>query len=249
MTSTVLFESPPVISSPDAPTITPAVNHEIIFPTGDFWSDEPPLESNLHLRQILILIQCLEWCWQERQDYFAAGNLTIYYSPKQRKSEFFRGPDFFVVLGTERKLDRRSWVVWQEDGKYPNVIVEILSDSTASVDRGEKKQIYQDIFRTPNYFWFDPESHVLEGFRLVEGQYQAIAANEQGWLWSQELGLYLGVYGQQLRYFTEAGDLVLTPEEAAILAQQQLEQERQKREAAEQKLLALQARLEALGIE
>jgi hypothetical protein len=129
------------------------------------------------------------------------------------------------------------------------VIVEILSDSTASVDRGEKKQIYQDIFRTPNYFWFDPESHVLEGFRLVEGQYQTIAANEQGWLWSQELGLYLGVYGQQLRYFAEAGDLVPTPEEAAIFAQQQLEQERQKREAAEQKLLALQARLEALGIE
>jgi hypothetical protein len=117
------------------------------------------------------------------------------------------------------------------------------------VDRGEKKQIYQDIFRTPNYFWFDPESLVLEGFRLVEGQYQAIAANEQSWLWSQELGLYLGVYGQQLRYFTAAGDLVPTPEEAAILAQQQLEQERQKREAAEQKLLALQARLEALGIE
>ena len=161
-----------------------------------------------------------------------------------------------MVLGTERKLDRRSWVVWQEDGKYPNVIVEILSDSTASVDRGEKKQIYQDIFRTPNYFGFDPESLVLEGFRLVEGQYQVIAANEQGWLWSQELGLYLGVYGQQLRYFTEAGDLVPTTEEAAILAQQQLElaqklveQERQKREAAEQKLLALQARLEALGIE
>jgi hypothetical protein len=59
----------------------------------------------------------------------------------------------------------------------------------------------------------------------------------------------LGVYDQQLRYFTAAGDLVPTPEEAAILAQQQLEQERQKRESAEQKLLALQARLKALGIE
>jgi hypothetical protein len=73
---------------------------------------------------------------------------TIYYSPNQLKSEDFRGPDFFVVLGAEKK-ERKSWVVWQEDGKYPNVIVELLSDSTASVDRGLKKEIYQNTFRTP----------------------------------------------------------------------------------------------------
>jgi len=40
------------------------------------------------------------------------------------------------------------------DGKYPNLIVEILSDSTAAIDRGLKKQLYQ-AFRTPDYFWFD----------------------------------------------------------------------------------------------
>jgi len=44
-------------------------------------------------------------------------------------------PDFFVVLGTEKK-DRKSWVVWQKEGKYPNVIVEVLSDKTVSVDKG-----------------------------------------------------------------------------------------------------------------
>ena len=132
--------------------------NEIIFPNGEFWSDEPSLESNLHLRQIVLLIQCLEWLWQDRDDYFATGNLTVYYSPNQKKSDEFRGPDFLVVLGTTRNQNRRSWVVWQEDGKYPNVIVEILSKSTAKVDREEKKQIYQDIFRTPDYFCFDPEA-------------------------------------------------------------------------------------------
>lgn len=74
------------------------------------------MESYLHLRQILILLQCLEWLWQDKNDYFAAGNLTIYYSPEQKKSEYFRGPDFFVVLGTERRLERKSWVVWGEGG-------------------------------------------------------------------------------------------------------------------------------------
>ncbi|HEY9753374.1 MAG TPA: Uma2 family endonuclease [Coleofasciculaceae cyanobacterium] len=73
---------------------------------------------------MLLLISCLEWLWKDRQDFYCAGNLTVYYSPRQRKSEQFRGPDFFVVLGTERK-SRKSWVVWEEDGKYPNVIIAI----------------------------------------------------------------------------------------------------------------------------
>ena len=115
------------------------------------------METELHLRQLMLLIQSLELLWKDRQDFYAFGNLTIYYSPNQRKSEYFRGPDFFVVLGVARK-PRKSWVVWEEDGKYPHVIIDILSDSTAETDRGLKKEIYQETFRTPNYFWFDPTS-------------------------------------------------------------------------------------------
>ncbi|TVQ42968.1 MAG: Uma2 family endonuclease [Gloeocapsa sp. DLM2.Bin57] len=196
--------------------MTSLTKPEIIFPTGEFWSDEPPLESNLHLRQILLLIECLEWLWQEREDYFATGNLTIYYSPQQQKSTDFRGPDFFVVLGTTRNQERKSWVVWQEGGKYPNLIIEILSDSTAKVDREEKKQIYQDIFRTPEYYWFDPESLELAGFRLEGGIYQQLVTNESGWLWSEQLGLYLGLYQKQLRYYSPTGELISTPQEEAI---------------------------------
>jgi Uma2 family endonuclease len=166
-------------------TISPLVEEtatspEIVFPEGNFWSDEPPLETYLHLQQLILLMSSLEWFWREREDFFAAGNLTIYYSSRQKKSEHFRGPDFFVVLGTERRLDRKSWVVWQEGGRYPDVIVEILSDSTAKTDRGEKKQIYQDIFRAPNYFWFEPFTLEFQGFRLVGGKYQPIEPNEQG---------------------------------------------------------------------
>jgi Uma2 family endonuclease len=219
---------------------------EIIFPSGEFWSNEPPLESNLHLTQIILLIKCLEWLWREKTDYFVAGNLTIYYSPNQKKSEFFRGPDFFVVLGTNKDKNRPSWVVWQEGGKYPNVIVEILSDSTANTDREEKKQIYQDIFRTPDYFWFDPISLEFQGFTLMSGVYQPIAANEQGLLWSEQLGLYLGIYEDTLRYFTSEGVLVPTPEEAAIQERQQKEYERQQKELAWQEIEELKAKLREL---
>ncbi|NCQ98465.1 MAG: Uma2 family endonuclease [Microcystis aeruginosa L211-101] len=187
---------------------------EIILPKSDLLSDEPPMETELHLRQLMLLIQSLELLWKDRQDFYAFGNLTIYYSPNQRKSEYFRGPDFFVVLGVARK-PRKSWVVWEEEGKYPHVIIEILSDSTAETDRGLKKEIYQETFRTPNYFWFDPNSLEFKGFQLMVGKYEEIAANEQGWLWSQQLELFLGVHDSQLRFFTPEGKLVPTPEEVA----------------------------------
>jgi Uma2 family endonuclease len=201
---------------------------DVIFPSSDLLSDEPQMETYFHLQQMILLLKCLEWLWRDRNDFFAAGNLTIYYSPRQRKSEDFRGPDFFVVLGVERK-PRNSWVVWQEDGKYPNIIVEILSPTTADTDRGLKKQIYQDTFRTPDYFWFDPETLEFKGFHLVEGHYQQLQPNENGWLWSQQLGLYLGIHQSQLRFFTAVGQLVLTPEETA-------EQERQRADRLAQKL-------------
>ena len=218
-----------------------ASSNAIPFPPCDLYSDEPPLESYQHLQQLLLLLKCLDWLWQDRTDYFAAGNLTVYYSARKLKSEDFRGPDIFVVLDTEKR-PRKSWTVWEEEGKYPNVIIELLSDSTAKVDRGLKKQIYQETFRTPDYFWFDPHSLEFEGFHLVDGSYQPIPATEQGWRWSEQLGLYLGIHQGQLRFFTVEGNLVPTPEESATAAQQRAETERQRNER-------LMAKLRELGID
>jgi Uma2 family endonuclease len=216
---------------------------DIEFPPGDLWSDEPPLESDLHRQQIDLLIRLLYWFWRERNDFYASGNLTIYYSPNQLKSEHFRGPDFFVVLGTEKK-DRKSWVVWQENGLYPHVIVEILSKATAKTDKQLKKEIYQNTFRTPDYFWFEPVTLELEGFHLLDGQYQPIEPNENNWLWSQQLNLYLGVYEDKLRFFTPEGGLVPLAEEEMS---QRAEQERQRAEQAEQEVTRLRELLKAQG--
>ncbi|KKD38289.1 Uma2 family endonuclease [Limnoraphis robusta] len=242
---------------------------EIEFPPGDLESKEPPLESYLHLQQLLLLMKCLDWLWQDRNDYFAAGNLTIYYSPEQKKTDNFRGPDFFVVLNTSRQ-PRKSWVVWEEGGKYPNVIIELLSKSTANVDRTNKKEIYQDIFRTPEYFWFSPETLEFKGFGLLQGTYEELQPNEQGRLWSKQLNLFLGVYEGKLRFFTPEGELVPTPEESAKTEKQQretaeqrvieaeetsrktqeeLEAERQQRQAEQQRNERLAAKLRELNID
>ncbi|MEL6458030.1 MAG: Uma2 family endonuclease [Cyanobacteria bacterium J06621_15] len=209
-----------------------------ILPKGELYSDEPPLETELHLRQIILLFKCLEWLWRDRNDFYAAGNLTIYYSQNKRKNEDFRGPDFFVVLDTERKL-RKSWVVWEEDGKYPNLIVEIISESTADTDKEAKKKLYQNTFRTPDYFWFDPYTLEFAGFHLVDGEYEALEPNEQGHLWSKQLSLYLGINEGLLRYFTAEGKLVPTPEEQAQQVQKQVEYERQQKEKLAAKLREL----------
>ncbi|PMB49471.1 hypothetical protein CEN40_04830 [Fischerella thermalis CCMEE 5205] len=217
------------------------IPEDVILPPSDLYSDEPPLESELHLEQIMLLLKCLKWLWRGRTDFYAAGNLTIYYSLNKSKSEDFRGPDFFVVLDTESKT-RKSWVVWEEDGKYPNVILEILSESTANIDKEFKKKLYQDTFRTPDYFWFDPYTLEFAGFHLVDGKYQPLEANNQGHLWSQQLGLYLGIHQGLLRFFTPEGQLVPTPEEEA-------ESERQQKELALSRAERLAAKLRELNID
>ena len=210
------FVQDPLISEVED-QIEDSVAADILLPPCDLYSDEPPVESDLHLQQIILLLECLNWWWHDRNDFYTSANSTVYYSEKQLKQKDFRGPDFFVVLGVERR-PRKSWVVWAEDGKTPNVIVEILSDSTAAVDRGLKKQLYQDVLKVYDYFWFHPDTLEFAGFSLVNGHYQPLQPNQQGWLWSEQLQLFLGIHDRRLRYFTSAGQLLPAPAEAAIAA-------------------------------
>lgn len=251
----VLLYTPINMSLAKNVDIAQDTGEDIIVPPTDLWSDEPPPESDLHRQQMQLLIDSIEYWWRDRNDFYASGNLTIYYNQEHLKSRDFRGPDFFVVLGVERK-PRKSWVVWGEGGKYPNLIIEILSNATANIDRGIKKQIYQDILRTPDYFWFDPESLEFAGFHLIDGYYQQLESNDRGWLWSQQLRLYLGVKQKTLRFFAESGQLLPTPLEVATderqqkeLAQSTANEERQQKELAQARAEALAAKLRELGIE
>ncbi|MFM7423886.1 MAG: Uma2 family endonuclease [Elainella sp.] len=221
--------------------LTPEELEALMPDATQLWSDEPEMESSLHYTQLALLVGCLEWLWQDRQDFFIGANLTIYFSRQQLKNRDQRGPDFFLVKGTERR-PRKSWVVWEEEGRYPSLIIELLSPSTASTDRGLKKDLYASRFHTPEYFWFSPDSLEFAGFRLVGHQYQPIEANDAGWLWSEELELYLAVVDQQLRYLHPSGELVPTPAEAAQQAQHEAQQ-------AQQRANQLAERLRALGID
>ena len=230
-----------------------AQQFEAIMPDAtQLESDEPEMESSQHYTQLMLLVICLEWLWRDRNDYFIGARLSIYYSRQQLKKRELGGPDFFLVKETQ-KQPRKCWVVWEENGKYPNLIIELLSDSTARVDRTLKKELYQDNFRTPEYFWFDPETMEFMGFRLEQNGYQEIQPNQEGWRWSQELELYLGVDGGELRYFTANGERVPTPQESAIQAReraerltQQLREQRSQKEAVA-RMLKLGLTLEVIA--
>jgi Uma2 family endonuclease len=225
-------------------SISETIPDEITLPTN-LYSDEPPLETDFHREQIDLLIRLLKYWWKDRPDFYISGNLTVYYNAQQLKKRDFRGPDIFIVLGAEKR-DRRSWAIWEEGGKYPNVVIELLSSSTASVDKGDKKDLYQDVWRVPDYFWFHPETMEFAGFHLVNGRYEPIAPTEDGKLWSEQLGLYLGIHEQQLRWFTEQGQLIPLPEEQERQAK---EQERQAKEQAQQRAEQLEAFLRTQGID
>lgn len=113
-----------------------------------------------------------------------------------------------------------------------------------------QKQIYGDVFRTPEYFWFDPYSLEFKGFRLKDAHhYEELIPSDQGWYWSQQLELYLGIVEERLRFFTPEGELVPAPQEAALQEQQRAEAERQRAEQAEARAETLRGRLQELGID
>lgn len=185
--------------------------------------DGEPLESAWHRAEISLLIDSLAQAWGDRTDYYTGGNMFVYFSEEQVRSRDYRGPDFFVVKGVDGTVRRDAWIVWQENGRYPDLIIELLSPSTAELDKTTKKHLYERTFRTPEYFGYDPASQELFGWRLADGEYIPLEKDENGRLWSKELQFWLGLWEGQyqnlnelwLRYFDEEGQVVPTAAEAA----------------------------------
>ena len=101
------------------------------------------------------------------------------------------------------------------------------------------------------------------GYRLSGSGYVPIEPNERGWLWSEQLGAYVGVWRGSyrgrvwswLRLWDSAGELVLTREERearerarAEQAEARAEQERAERERLQAELEQLRERLLQQGV-
>ncbi|MDQ2695022.1 MAG: Uma2 family endonuclease, partial [Pseudomonadota bacterium] len=183
--------------------------------------DGMPMETERHRLHMELLIETLHPWLARRGDGYVGGNMFVYFTLEQVRGRYFRGPDVFVVLDVPPG-ERKSWVVWAE-GKGPDVVIELLSDSTARYDKDAKKNVYRDQLRVPEYYWFDPfNPDDLAGFVLRNGVYEPLPEAD-GRLISRCLdlalirwpGIYKGVEAVWLRWALPSGELLPTGREAA----------------------------------
>ena len=224
----------------------PPSSNELIYDDGE------PMESARHRDQMIVLIESLRHAWKGREDFYVGGNMFLYFSETQAKKNDFRGPDVFVVLNTTQR-ERRAWVVWEEDGKSPDVIIELLSESTAKVDRGLKMQVYGRQLKVGEYILFDPFSGVLEGYELdvTRGTYSRKTPDVAGRLSCKQLGLSLGgvrstlhgVDATWLRWLTPDGEVLELPVERANAATERANAATERAERLSEELAALKAKL------
>jgi Uma2 family endonuclease len=226
------------------------------------YSDGEPADSELHGKQQGVLTGSLELAWDPRTDFYVGGNMFVYYSHLQAKKNDFRGPDVFVVLDTIRRV-RKSWVVWEESGRTPDVVIELLSPSTEAVDRGDKMRIYARLLHVANYYLFDPFTGALEGYLLDPSThtYAKMSPGPDGDLPCPALGLGLGVRpgcqqgveSDWLRWLDANGKVLPTMEEKARAAEekartseQRADEQARQREDAEHRLAQALAELAQL---
>jgi Uma2 family endonuclease len=199
---------------------------QVDYPTSD---GRPMAETDVHRDLMLDLIETLKVRFAADPEIYVSGNLLLFYEEGNRRRHV--SPDVFVVLGVEKKT-RDYYLLWEE-GKAPDVVIEITSKTTRSEDQKKKWTLYRDVLKVPEYFQFDPTEDYLkppmQGFRLVDGNYVPIEP-VAGRLPSALLGLHLERDGRRLRLHDPATGLrLLTPRE-------RMEKEKADRQRAEAEL-------------
>ena len=144
---------------------------DIYYPSSD---GEPLAESDLQFNPLTESVHVLRQRYRDRSDVYVAGNMLMYY--RMNDNGVRVAPDVFVVFGVDNH-PRDSYIIWRENGKAPDFVMEIASPGTYTKDMTEKRAIYA-AFGVMEYWRFDPTGRLftpaLEGERLVDGEYQTI---------------------------------------------------------------------------
>ncbi|HEY7544737.1 MAG TPA: Uma2 family endonuclease [Blastocatellia bacterium] len=198
----------------------------IEYPSSD---GEPMAETDTHIKLMMNLRFTLSQFFRNREDVYIGSNLLIYYVEGDTRKRV--APDVFVVRGVG-KHDRRVYKLWEE-GRAPDVVIELSSRQTWGEDLQKKWRLYEQL-GVKEYYIFDPEYDYLPSpllaYKLREGQYEQIEV-ENGRIASEELGLELVDTGETLRlYDPRAGAFLPTADEetdARIKAEEALRQSRE----------------------
>ncbi len=188
-------------------------------------SDGEPLgETGVHVNLIFGLKAVLDNWFKSRQDVLVGSNQLLY----------FLVPHVYVVFGTSPE-PRRTWKLWEE-GKAPEVVMEISSRSTCSPDLEDKLSL-SELIGVKEYFVFDPEYRLqpqpLFGFRM-RGRRDETLKVKNSVVHSKQLRLDLVDTARTLRLRDpKTGQFLFTPgEENEARQQAEAEVERLRAELA-----------------
>jgi Uma2 family endonuclease len=240
---------------------TPVVTWEKL--PDDFILPDDPVENNLQPFLAAALTDALGAANRIQPEMLIASNFGIVASINQKI--VVKAPDWLYVprvspMGTG--LIRRSYTP-NIEGEPVAVVMEFLSDT----DNGEysirptfpygKFYCYEKILQVPIYVIFNPYEVTLEVRRLENGQYVLQEPSESGRFWIPELNLFLGIWqGTRLgfniywlRWWDEAGNLLLWSSEQAQQERQRADDAIANLELERQRNAALAAKLRELGID
>jgi len=228
--------------------LTSLEQSEIEYPSSD---GEPMAESDITRDYITYSVEALKLYFQGSSDVYVSANSFVYYEEGNKAAVV--APDVYAVFGV-RKRKRDNYKVWQEGGITPQFVLEITSATTQDVDQETKPETYRSL-GVREYFQYDPSGDylnpILQGVRLVNGQYEPIEANNIAfdtlWLYSEVLGLELHIVSGDLRFRNpQTGEFLKTyqqSEQARLAAESAFQQSEQARLAAESALRELVSQL------
>ncbi len=224
-----------------------------------------PLEDGMQQDDTILRILSIIWAMYADDPYtLVVGQATQLVYDSARPGSFL-SPDGYVVFGVPARMIKRDRRVYRIDewGPAPAFVMEVASDSTASRDMREKREIYARM-GAREYWRFDPSGgerygEPLIGERLVDGEYERfetrVEANGDVWTRSEALGVdfYWRVgedgYGEFLVRDSETGEWLgdLSEERAARVEAEMARVEAEaERDSAEARANELEAELERL---
>ena len=240
------------------PTKTPTNIQPIVYAptdTTDLYPEtdgEPMAASDLHRDILMWILLVLETYFADMPDTYVSGDILAYYTEGNPRNVV--APDVLVCFGIGKER-RQIYKVWEE-GKAPDFVMELSSETTYQKDLTDKMELYAAL-GIPNYLLYDAEALYLPsplmGFRLVRGVYVPIPRGADGRIHSGVLGLDFVVREGNLKIYDPVRrEWLQTPAEQEYARAEQeyarAEQEyaaREKAEAENERLQAEIARLKA----
>jgi hypothetical protein len=233
----------------------------------NFQLEDDPVESTCQPLLAGALRECFEAKKLIQPQMLIASNFALCATINGQL--VLKAPDWVYVSRTnEIKKERKSYTPNLE-GEIPTVVMEFLSNTETQPNvQGEEYSskptyppgkwfFYEQVLKVPIYVIFEPDSGLLEFYRLLEERYRLELPDENGRHWIEGIGLFLGPWqgekegrtGYWLRWWDSDGNILPWAVEQADFEHERAEQEHQRAEQERLEKERLITYLQSQGID